>query len=42
MKKQISLKDEIEINQKNYENLIDQTADEISDFIEKANLENLS
>ena len=39
--KQIILKDEIEINQKNYEKLIDQTADEISNFVEKANLENL-
>jgi len=40
--KQIILKDEIEINQKNYEKLIDQTTDEISNFVEKANLENLS
>ncbi len=36
------LKDEIETNQKNYEKLIDETADEISNFVEKANLENLS
>ena len=36
------LKNEIEINQKNYEKLIDATADEISSFIEKANLEKLS
>ena len=36
------LKIEIENNQKNYEKLIDQTADEISDFVEKANLEKLS
>ena len=36
------LKNEIEINQKNYEKLIDETADEISSFVEKANLENLS
>ena len=36
------LKSEIEINQKNYEKLIDETADEISTFVEKANLENLS
>ena len=36
------LKDEIEINQKNYEKLIDEDADEISNFVEKANLENLS
>ena len=37
-----NLKIEIENNQKNYENLIDQTADEISSFIEKANLKKLS
>ena len=36
------LKNEIELNQKNYEKLIDETADEISSFVEKANLENLS
>ena len=36
------MKNEIEINQKNYEKLIDETADEISNFVEKANLENLS
>jgi len=36
------LKNEIEINQKNYEQLIDEAADEISNFVEKANLENLS
>ena len=36
------LKDEIEINQKNYEKLIDEAADEISNFVEKANLKNLS
>ena len=36
------LKNEIEINQKNYEKLIDETADQISSFVEKANLENLS
>ena len=36
------LKNEIEINQKNYEKLIDEAADEISTFVEKANLENLS
>ena len=36
------LKSEIEINQKNYEKLIDEAADEISSFVEKANLENLS
>ena len=36
------LKNEIEKNQKNYEKLIDEAADEISSFVEKANLENLS
>jgi len=36
------LKNEIEINQKNYEKLIDEAANEISNFVEKANLENLS
>ena len=36
------LKNEIEINQKNYEKLIEEAADEISSFVEKANLENLS
>ena len=36
------LKLDIENNQKNYEKLIDQTADEISSFLEKANLEKLS
>ena len=38
----LKLKNEIEINQKNYERLIDEAADEISSFVEKANLENLS
>ena len=32
-------KDEIETNQKNYEKLIDEAAEEISSFVEKANLE---
>ena len=36
------LKNAIEINQKNYEKLIDDAADEISNFVEKANLKNLS
>ena len=36
------LKNEIETNQKNYEKLIDEAADQISSFVEKANLENLS
>jgi cell division protein ZapA len=38
----INLKIEIENNQKNYEKIIDQTADEISNFIDKTNLEKLS
>ena len=37
-----NLKNEIEVNQKKYEKLIDEAADEISVFVEKANLENLS
>ena len=37
-----NLRNEIETNQKNYEKLIDEAADEISSFVEKANLENLS
>ena len=37
-----NLKNEIELNQKNYEKLIDEAAEEISSFVEKANLENLS
>ena len=36
------LKIEIENNQKNYEKIIDQTANEISNFIDKTNLEKLS
>ena len=38
----LKLKNEIEINQKSYEKLIDEAADEISSFVKKANLENLS
>ena len=38
----LKLKNEIEINQKNYEKLIDEAADEISSFVDKVNLENLS
>ena len=41
-KKQIDLKSVIDKNQREYEKLIDQTADEISNFVEKVNLENLS
>ena len=37
----LKLKNEIDTNQKNYEKLIDEAADEISSFVEKANLENL-
>ena len=36
------LKNEIEINQKNYEKLLDEATEEISSFVEKANLDNLS
>jgi len=36
------LKNEIETNQKNYEKLIDDATNEISSFVEKANLDNLS
>ena len=36
------IKNEIEVNQKNYEKLIDEAADEISNFVEKVNLEKLS
>ena len=41
-KDQLKLKNDIEINQKSYEKLIDEAADEISSFVEKANLENIS
>ena len=37
-----NLKSDIENNQKNYEKLIDQAADEISNFVDKASSENLS
>ena len=36
------LKNEIEQNQKNYEKIIDEAANEISSFVEKASLENLT
>tara|TARA_B100000003_G_scaffold181754_1_gene173794 strand:- start:304 stop:747 length:444 start_codon:yes stop_codon:yes gene_type:complete len=36
------LKNEIELNQQNYEKLIDEATNEISSFIKKANLEKLS
>jgi cell division protein ZapA len=41
-KRHDDLKLEIENSQKNYEKMIEQTTDEISSFIEKANLKNLS
>ena len=37
-----NLKNEIEINQKKYEQLIDNTADEINNFVKKTKLENRS
>ena len=40
--KHIALKNEIQLNQQSYEKLIDNATNEISNFIEKANLENLS
>ena len=38
----LNFKNEIEVNHKKYEQLIDEAADEISNFIEKAKLENVS
>jgi len=38
----LNFKNEIEANHKKYEQLIDDTADEISNFVEKAKLENIS
>ena len=38
----LSFKNEIEANHKKYEKLIDEAADEISSFVEKAKLENIS
>ena len=37
-----NLKQEIDENQKKYENLIDEAADQISNFVKKAKLENIS
>ena len=37
-----NFKNEIEASQKKYEKMIDEAADEISNFVEKANLENKS
>ena len=41
-KDHLKLKNEIEINQRSYEKLIDEAADEISSFVDNANLENIS
>ncbi len=38
----LELKDEIEQNQKHYEKLIDTAADEISNFVEKVNIDKIS
>jgi len=38
----LNFKNEIEANHKKYEKLIDEAADEISSFVEKAKLENIS
>ena len=40
--KQILLKNEIELSQQSYEKLIDEATNEISNFVKKANLGNLS
>ena len=40
--KHIDLKTEIENSQKNYERIIGEAADEISNFVDKANIKNLS
>ena len=41
-KNHLNFKNEIEANHKKYEKIIDDAADEISNFIEKAKLENIS
>jgi len=41
-KNHLELKDEIEQNQKHYEKLIDAAADEISNFVEKTNINKMS
>ena len=38
----MNLKSEIETNQKNYEKIIDEATNEISNFVDKAKLDNLS
>ena len=40
--KHILLKNEIELSQQSYEKLIDEATNEISNFVKKSNLENLS
>ena len=40
--KHIHLKNEIELSQQSYEKLIDEATNEISNFVKKANLENLT
>jgi cell division protein ZapA len=41
-KEHLNFKTQIENNQKKYEQLIDEAADEISNFVEKAKIENIS
>ena len=41
-KSHVELKDEIELSQRHYEKLIDTAADEISNFVEKANIDKIS
>ena len=41
-KEHVDLKKQIENNQKNYERFIEEATDEISNFVDKANIENLS
>ena len=38
----LDLTSKIELNQKHYEKLIDAVADEISNFVEKANIDKIS
>ena len=40
--KHVHLRNEIELSQQSYEKLIDEATNEISNFVKKANLENLS
>ena len=41
-KNHVELKDEIELSQKHYEELIDAAANEISNFVEKTNIDKIS